>query len=213
MPFEFVKSLLELYAAPPFAELQIKFMPGDSLVSRARNSLTAAFLQTDCTHLLFVDSDLVFSGEQIQRLVEHDVDVVAGFYPKKKDGDLEWVCNALRNEVLPSGLQEVRYMGTGFLLVKRAVFERMIERYGDEIMFHPDHTPSATEYDFWQVGVYKYPDGNRRHLSEDWYFCQRWLDLGGKIYGDTRVILRHIGHASYPLQSQMAALNPTPAPE
>lgn len=206
MPYEFVKSLLELYASPP-CHLDIKFMPGDSLVSRARNSLSSAFLKTDCTHLLFIDCDLEFSGEQIARLLEHDKDIVAGFYPKKKDGPhIEWVCNSLTNDPLPSGLQEVRYMGTGFMLIKRCVFERMIERYGGEIAFSPDHSPNTTEWDFWAVGPYKYPDGKVRHLSEDWYFCQRWIDMGGQIYGDTRVILKHIGHASYPLQHQQADL-------
>lgn len=208
-PVEFTQSLMKLQADPP-CDYSMQFMPGDSLVSRARNTLTAEFLKTDCTHLLFIDSDLVFSSEQIRRLVEHDVELVAGFYPKKKDGSLEWVCNALPEESapLPCGLQEVRYMGTGFMLIKRSVFERMIEHYGDALRFVPDNAQDETQHDFWAVGVYAYTDGKRRYLSEDWFFCQRWLDIGGKVWGDTRVILKHIGTATYPLKSQMADLNP-----
>ena len=202
LTYEFVTSLMHVQGNPP-VPIAIKFLPGDSLVSRARNSLTAAFLQSDCTHLLFIDSDLEFSGEQIKRLLDHNEDVVAGFYPKKKDGQLEWVCNALDNSPTASGLQEVRYMGTGFMLVKRAVFEQMIAKYGEQIAYAPDHAQETMEWDLWPVGTYKFPNGVTRYLSEDWYFCQRWLDLGGKVYGDTRIILRHVGHAKYPLQSQM----------
>lgn len=232
-PIEFAQCLMKLQADPP-CDYSMIFMPGDSLVSRARNSLTSEFLKSDCTHLLFIDSDLIFSSGQINRLIDHDEDLVAGFYPKKKEGAVEWVCNALVNAPLPCGLQEVRYMGTGFMLVKRVVFERMIAAFGREMGYISDSTKHA-EFDFWSVGGHASPDdGNfaynpellaevmafglneadakhvlrKRYLSEDWFFCQRWLDLGGKIYGDTRVILRHIGMATYPLKSQMSDLMP-----
>lgn len=123
-------------------------------------------------------------------------------------------------------------MGTGFLLVKRTVFERMIAAHGREIGYISDAT-KRPEFDFWSVGGYETPDdGNfiynpellaevmafglseddakqvlrRRYLSEDWYFCQRWLGLGGEVWGDTRVILKHIGIATYPLRSQLPEL-------
>lgn len=195
----------------PPASLQYCPLIGDSLVSRARNTLTAKFLASDCTHLLFIDSDLIFSGEQVERLLSHNEDVAGGFYPKKKEGELEWVCNAKLDgsHVDARGLQEVRYMGTGFLLIKRGVFERMIGRFGEEIAYHPDNDPSATEWDFWTVGVHR-PSG--RYLSEDWFFCQRALDLGYKVFGDTKVILKHVGQAIYPLQTQMDAFtSPEPS--
>lgn len=207
-PVEFWQSLMKFQAAP-CCNYSLSFLPGDSLVSRARNTLTAKFLDSNCTHLLFIDSDLVFSAEQIQRLLDHDKDVVAGFYPKKKDGPaIEWVCNVFNgiSAIDADGLQRIDYAGTGFLLIKRAVFERMIEAYGAQLKYHPDSRPQDIEYDFWSVGVYEDKNGFRRYLSEDWFFCQRWLDLGGKIYGDTRVILRHIGAASYPLQHQEKTL-------
>ena len=207
MPFEFVQSLMRLQARPP-CNLEIKFMPGDSLVSRARNSLTAAFLKSDCTHLLFIDSDLVFSGDQILRLLEHDQPVIGGFYPKKKEGPIEWVCNAYKAKLHPgkTGLQEVRFIGTGFMLVKREVFTAMIKNLGKKIAYHPDHAPAETEWDLWPVGPYTDKKGFTRYLSEDWYFCQRWLDLGGQVFGDARVILKHVGHAVYPLASQLPEL-------
>jgi hypothetical protein len=204
---EFMQSLMRLQAEPP-CNLSVRILAGDSLVSRARNTITAEFLKSDCTHLLFIDSDLVFSADQIMRLVEHDKDVVGGYYPKKQEGSVEWVCNC----TLPfqpagaDGLQPLRYLGTGFLMVKRAVFEQMIAALGDKIAYRPDPRPTETEWDFWAVGPHTDAAGHTRYLSEDWFFCQRWLDLGGQVWGDTRVILRHIGTASYPLKTQLADL-------
>lgn len=206
MPYEFLRSLMA-FEVEHTMDASIRLLPGDSLVSRARNTLTAEFLKTDCTHLLFIDSDLVFDAKQVQRLLDHDLDVVGGCYPKKQQGPLEWVCNIRPGVETPTsdGLQEVRYIGTGFMMVKRAVFERMMAAH-PEIAYRPDPRPTETEWDFWAVGPYQDAQGFRRYLSEDWYFCQRWLDLGGKVFADTRVILKHVGQAVYPLKTQMAEL-------
>ena len=198
----FMQSLIKMINDAP-CDMMMRMNPGDSLVSRSRNTLTADFLESDATHLLFIDSDLIFSGEQIARIMAHTEDIVGGFYPKKQEGPVNWVCNGCLQEtaVREDGLQEVRYMGTGFLRVSRRVFERMIEIYGETLKFKPDHH-ERTEHDFWSVGTYQYPDGSRRYLSEDWYFCQRALDAGFTVWGDTRIVLKHVGTAIYPLRSQ-----------
>ncbi len=182
--------------------------PGDSLVSRARNVLTRKFLETDCTHFLQIDSDLVFSNEHIARILSHDEDVVGGFYPKKKDGDIELVFNTLEPQPEMDGrrLTQVKYMGTGFLCVSRKVIEQMIVKYGDEITYTSDCDGKTIEHDIWPVGVYKFSNGVRRFLSEDWYFCQRALDLGFKVWGDNAIMLAHIGKAQYPLSHQQTKI-------
>lgn len=201
----FAQALIH-YLKTPICPTTLRFNAGDSLVCRARNVLTAEFLKSKCTHLLFIDSDLIFSGAHIERLLSHNVPLVAGFYPKKQDGELAWVCNAHPDHATAdaTGLQPVRYIGTGFMLIERSVLEAMVEQY--DLGYTPDHKPTDMEWDFWSAGVYKYPDHTRRYLSEDWLFCQRWLDLGGTVWGDTRVILKHCGHAVYPLASQMPEL-------
>ena len=47
--------------------------------------------------------------------------------------------------------------------------------------------------------------GKRRYLTEDWWFCQSWIDCGGKVFGDARVVLQHIGQITFPLKSQLPA--------
>jgi hypothetical protein len=205
VPADFMACLLALQACKP-CELEVHFCQGDG-IARSRNQLTARFLGSDCTHLLFIDCDLIFSPEHVARIIGHDVPVVGGLYPKKQEGRVEWVINACLTPTAPDarGLQPVRYIGTGFLCVQRAVFERMIAAH-PEIAFNADYGARDVQHDLWPMGVYQYPDGSSRYLSEDWFFCQRWLDLGGEVLADTRVILKHIGPAVYPLQTQIADL-------
>lgn len=204
----FVESVIsELILKQP-CPLEIKFVKGESLIPRGRDTLSALFLKSDCTHLLFCDSDQSFTSENVSRLLSHNLPLVGGFVPKKIEGPIQWAINALANPppVDARGLQEVQYIGSGFLLVRRDVFEAMKEEYGDEIWYRNDET-GEVEFDFWPVGPYTYPDGSRRYLSEDWYFCQRWADLGGKVYGDTGVIIKHTGEQTFPTREQLAQLD------
>ena len=209
----FVKCLMALMAQKP-CHVEIHVGQGDG-VGRTRNVLTANFLKTDCTHLLFMDSDLIWTIDHVKHLLLADQGVVGGFYPKKQQGKLEWVVNSLipSPEVRPDHLQALRYIGTGFLCVKRDVFLNMAGAY-PEISFREDYSNREIAYDFWSMGVYrdkKNPADEGRYLSEDWFFCQRWLDLGGEVFGHTRVALRHLGPVIFPLETQMPEVtNPVP---
>ena len=201
---ETAQCLHRLLMEPP-CDLKLAMNLGDSLVSRSRNTLTADFLETDCTDMLFIDSDLIFSPDHVRRIASHDLDVVGGFYPKKQEGPVQWVCNCLDGKQPPpdpkTSLQQVKYIGTGFMRVRRIVFELMREQWGDVIGYVADGT-KRKEYDYWTVGVHRFHDGTRRYLSEDWYFCQRWLDMGGLVWADAGIVLKHLGQAAYPLKSQ-----------
>jgi hypothetical protein len=160
---------------------------------------------SDCTHLLQIDCDIVFSLDDVKRIASHGEAIVGGFCPIKRDGKLIFAADSLPNSTLvpnERGLLPLRYIGAGFLLVCRDVFEKMLSAYGDEISYRCDCT-GRTEHDFWQVGVYK-PRREQpgRYLSEDWCFCQRALDLGFEIYGDTQVVVKHIGTIPYPATSR-----------
>lgn len=200
----FWKSTLKLMAEFS-VDCRIQPLIGDSLIPRARNALTRMFLESDCTHLLMIDSDLVFSNEQVKRIISHNEDVVGGFYPKKKEGNIELVCNALSPQppMDERRLTPLKYIGSGFICISRRVFEKMIDAYGEEIAYALDEHDTIKEHDFWSCGVYTFPDRTKRYLSEDWYFCQRALDLGFTVYGDNGITLRHSGSAVYPLEYQL----------
>lgn len=205
----FVDSLMRLLHAPPCPMMPEPCI-GDSLVARARNRIAAKFLRSeDFTHLLFLDTDLIFSPEHIARLVSHDEPIVAGLYPKKQR-ELAWVCNLLPGEETDErGLQQVRYAGTGCLLIAREVLERMREAY-PELEYDPDHGDEpGVKWDFFRCGVYRCPEsGLRRYLSEDWWFCQMALDLGYRIWMDTQVVCKHVGQMVYPVDSLESFADP-----
>lgn len=203
----FFASMLNLkISAEISSNLVISPLFGDSAIGRARNTLTARFLKSDCTDLLFIDSDLVFDMNHINRILSHKEDVVGGVYFKKSEGGPQIVCNGMDTETpcRADAMQEVKYVGTGFLKVSRHAFEVLIAEYGDELWYTSDSSKEK-EYDFWKMGVFTFPDNTRRWLSEDWAFCEMWRRSGGQVWMDTRCILGHSGNVVYPLKEQKAA--------
>ena len=65
-------------------ECVFSFMFNESLIQRARNALSNMFLRTDCTHLMFIDSDIRYNPDDIVHMVNADKEVICGIYPKKE---------------------------------------------------------------------------------------------------------------------------------
>jgi len=195
--------------------VSIELLGYDSLVTRSRNALVAKFLDTEsATHLLFVDADIAFEAAQVVRMLRFDQDVVAGMYPLKMilwDGDaigraqagepldcapLRYVGVACQGEEAESrdGFITGIYAGTGFMLIRRAVFRRMIEAF-PETRYTAAHTQpvpsgSPNQYALFDCMI---DPVTRHYLSEDYAFCQRWRSIGGRIWLDTQGKLTHIG--------------------
>lgn len=180
---------------------QIDTLSNESNVNRARNSCAAKFLSGDCTHLMFVDADIQFNPQDIVKLINHNKDIVGGIYPQKTLPP-KMVVNTLNNSEQQGDLIEVGTLGTGFMLIKRSVFEKMIEEgatpYVDAIGLSPEE--NANQYDFFQCTI----DSKGRYLTEDWSFCRRWRQLGGKIWADTTIALAHVGY--YRFQPDLGAV-------
>jgi hypothetical protein len=212
----FLQSLLTLAVRPSVA-VEIAHPNTDPSVERARNILTANFLAGDCTHILFVDADIAFTPADVARISSHAEPVVGGLYPLKHPSpEVQWCGNGRAPgdaEIRPDGLSPVKYIGTGFLCIRRDAFEKLMAADGPEILYRQDFPPYRMEYAFWRQGVAAAgPDGTRRFLTEDWLFCQRWNELGGTIYCDSQVVLRHVGRAVWPLPLQTGhPFNPAPA--
>lgn len=195
----FVHSLIPLLLSPP-CSVRVGPCIGDSLVARARNKIVADFLETDSTHLLFLDTDLIFRPEAIARLLSHNVPIVGGLYPKKQKS-LAWVCNMLPESAPDSrGLQRVKYIGTGCLMIRRDVIKTMIAAM-PEIAYTTDSgQKQRTEHDIFPCApMFDKEHGQMRYHSEDWGFCRRALDLGYHVLADTCVALKHVGDCIYPI--------------
>jgi len=179
----------------------LETMVNESLISRARNTLTAKFLDMpDATHLFFVDADIGWEPWHLLVLLNRDVDVIAGLYPMKTM-PIKWVVNGFDGaEEGPDGLQEVSKAGTGFLLMKKHVFAKMnshpaVKPYKNDIGLDP-------KYDKYLKTYFDTAVRQNRYYSEDWTFCENWRDLGGRIWADKRVLLRHSGSYVFCMENQ-----------
>jgi hypothetical protein len=184
----------------------LETMVNESLISRARNTLTAKFLeQKESTHLFFVDADIGWEPWHLLVLLNRDVDVIGGLYPMKTM-PIKWVVNGFEGaEEGTDGLQEVSKAGTGFLLMKRAVFEKMkshpaVKQYKNDIGLDPKFDQHLKTY--FDTAVRQ-----NRYYSEDWTFCENWRDIGGKVWVDKRVLLRHSGSYVFCMENQQHLLD------
>jgi len=173
-------------------EWTIETMTNESLITRARNTLTAKFLQNkDSTHLMFIDADIGWEPWHLLVLLNRDVDIIGGLYPMKSI-PIKWCVNGFEGaEEGPDGLQEVTKTGTGFLLIKRQVFEKLnkhpaVKPFNNDIGLPPELNKDMKTY--FDTAVRE-----NRYYSEDWMFCENWRDIGGKVWVDKRVLLRHVG--------------------
>jgi hypothetical protein len=184
----------------------LETMVNESLISRARNTLTAKFLDMpDATHLFFVDADIGWEPWHLLVLLNRDVDVIGGLYPMKTM-PIKWVVNGFEGaEEGPDGLQEVSKAGTGFLLMKKHVFDKLkshpaVKQYKNDIGLDPKYDQHLKTY--FDTAVRQ-----NRYYSEDWTFCENWRDMGGRIWMDKRVLLRHSGSYVFCMENQQHLMN------
>lgn len=216
--------------------LQVLTHQGESLVTRARNNCVAQFLANpQWTHLFWIDADIGFSAQAAFRLLLSGYDVAAGVYPLKRenwpDGGVaagttqqqfeatftRYTVNAqacettsrVELEVQPDGFMKMTEAPTGFMVIRRAVFERLMAGYPD-LSYVPDSIGEADlglHYRFFDVMV---DPQTRRYLSEDYGFCRLWTGLGESIYIDANSNLSHQGAKLYRGDFANSLLNALP---
>ena len=219
----YVASLLKLQRAA--AERHLPFsllMPsGDALITRARSTVVTQFLDDPtATHLLFIDADIGFEPAAVFRLLESGGDMVAGVYPTKKidwarvkamaGAGVERLDSAALSYVIEykdpkaigvrDGFTPVRYCGTGFLMIRRRVFETLMQHH-PELKFEHQHEspdPGAGSPHRYALFDCMIDPATKTYLSEDFSFCKRWTDIGGEIWVDLTSKLTHTGPFTFP---------------
>tara|TARA_R110000824_G_scaffold280776_1_gene468994 strand:+ start:5643 stop:6431 length:789 start_codon:yes stop_codon:yes gene_type:complete len=196
-----------------------------SLITQNRNMCVAEMLnhEDNYTHLLFIDSDIQFESKTIFSMLEKDKDVIACPYPLKMiDWDIilekvsedkkitkESIMNAghifplkpfdLNQLKSQDGLLEVTHAPAGCMLIKRPVLETMILKYPELEIYQSSMINGKQEKKrnlFNLFDTFHDPD-SKRYLGEDFGFCQKWIDLEGKIYLYIDDYITHIGEYAY----------------
>lgn len=166
---ELCVSMLRELAPKAGLDVLVSYDPGTG-VDRARNRQVAAFLKSKATHLMMLDNDLGFNPNDVVKMVASNLDFVAGAYPRKQvewaqveaavrqgvpaEKLHEWACSFIYNTVVDNdggnnaieapGLGtfiEIEEIGTGFMVMKRSVIEKMIAAYKNEMAYVTDYEP------------------------------------------------------------------------
>lgn len=153
-------------------KLQLYYLFNESLITRARNYVSDEFMRSDCTHLMFIDSDIGFDPRDVLAMLamsseDSEYDVLAGPYPKKTiswekikravdKGFADQDPNQLDRFVgdfvfnpLPGVTSikidepgQVLEAGTGFMMIQRRAFE-MVKAARPDLSYRPDHVRTA----------------------------------------------------------------------
>lgn len=222
----YMKSCLDLQTTMTRygVDLRFSFLFNESLITRARNYLVDEYMRSpEFTHLLFIDSDIHFDPKDVLALLALDRDIIGAPYPKKS---INWtnVVNALKNHPnMPAkdlenivgeyvfnpvpGTQnfqvaeplEVMEIGTGYMMIKRHVFEKFRDAY-PELSYKPDHV-GQSNFDGSRF-IHAFFDTvidpvSHRYLSEDYMFCQWARKIGFQVWMCPWIRTQHIGSYAF----------------
>ena len=195
-------------------EVQFRDMYNNSIITEARNLFTQMFLKSGCDYLFFIDADQSFKPEDVLRMIEENKDIIGGVVPKKR---INWesVLQAAQHGIpssmlakfsgefnialLPDQEQpedfnksfEVSHVGTGMMLIKRSVFEKLKNSarpftYNGVDVQGIDNGDKLNEY--WKCDII-----GDSLFGEDVNFCHMWRKLGGKIFAAPYAKTTHVG--------------------
>tara|TARA_B100000768_G_scaffold123148_1_gene113944 strand:- start:1935 stop:2606 length:672 start_codon:yes stop_codon:yes gene_type:complete len=197
-------------------QLMLDTTENESLVHRARNVSIGRFMQkTDADFFMFIDADVEFDAHSVLRLLNSGHEVSVAVYPKKvvmwdqareaaENGDernmallsSSLVANigATKRSVV-NGFVEVLDGPTGFMMISREALTKMHEQY-PELTCKNDHQNRDFD-EYCAIFDCMIDPDSKRYLSEDYAFCRRWQQIGGKIYADCNTTLGHVGNLPF----------------
>jgi hypothetical protein len=226
---EYTQSLLDLKEACLTNNIKLTciFLGNESLIQRGRNTIAHHFMKMqDATHLMFIDADQKFLANDIALMIKADKGIIGGPVPMK---GIDWErvrqgavlnhpnlsslsgifnINKLKNhEMIASNLPfQVKHIGTGFMLIRRDVFEKIKPHVG-----WYSNTGNTTDVNDKIYDYFKVQNVNNELLSEDYNFCHRYREHGGTIWAAPWCVLGHFGSYLFSGQyAQQGVLNGTP---
>lgn len=199
----------------------------ESLIPRARNYAVDLFLQSDCSHFMFIDADIGFDYKDVLSLLYlcdgNQYSIIAGAYSKK---EIAWekIADAVRAghaDKNPTNLRlfagdlvfntldgkdfridqpvEVGETGTGFMMIHRSAFDKFKQAY-PETAYLPDHIRDENFNGSREINTYFHCEidpESRRYLSEDYWFCRKMKKIGIGTWLCPWMKLSHTGSFTY----------------
>eukprot|EP00873_Tetraselmis_striata_P045025 jgi/Tetstr1/465289/TSEL_009989.t1 len=211
------------YFACSHVQIHVATVPGIADLPKARGAL---LYQEKYKYIFFIDADVEWHPEMMARFLNSGHDVVAGMYPKKQLDWQRLVESARASPHLPldelksslleypiefefedgnpetvgqvqtdgNGMGRVRRAGAAFMMVTRPAVNRLAAAYPE--LAYLDPPSQKTHYGLFYNGFTGQED-QRRWVSEDFAFCDRWRQIGGSVWVDLTSGLNHTGSIKY----------------
>lgn len=211
----YLKSLLPVISELTSRGIQVDLhmLETESLITRGRDTVATHALTKGYDKLLFIDADMIFTTENVLKLLASKRDIVGGTYPLKnypitinfnplpehrdlfgveryQDNYLAWVAEYADE----NGEAEVMHIPTGFMLIDCKVFAALSYKVPWYQAYEADTKTILTSYEFFPAGV-----TDNQYESEDWNFCSIARANGFKIYLQTQAVNTHVGTHAYRL--------------
>ena len=179
-------------------DIQIGSICGCSVVSRVRNLLAKDLLESDCTDLIFIDSDINFEADDIFRLMAWASDpkkgIVAGV-PRTRSEDKVYITDLDYDEngqltMNGMGLVRAKRVATAFMLVRREVFEVLSSK-------HPEWEYDDKRSNRRLNAMFDFKVTDEGYMGEDFLFCDRARAEGFEVWIDPTIKLGHMGVQEY----------------
>lgn len=175
---------------------QVRRVPGFAAIDQARNQLASEALRDGFEETMWIDSDIGFHPNDVDRLRSHQLPLVGGIYPQK--GKRTFACHKLESTTefrfgRSGGLQELCYLGTGFMLVQMNVYRTLQRQLG----LPTCNRQFGRETIPFFMPMVRETDHGPWYLAEDYAFCHRAHECGFQIMADTSLRLRHFGAYGY----------------
>lgn len=189
IPTDTVASLIE-YSKLAKHEHAIGFEK-NTYIHYARNKAVWNAVDYGATHLMFIDSDMVFPGGGVDHLLSLEKDIVGGLYFGRREEFPAPIALKIEDNATKKYLQfpedeptfEVDAIGTGFMLINMDVFKKVDPPY----FYHS--TP-----DEWGLNEVPFPNNE---IGEDVAFCLNMGEQGYKIYANQQLELGHVGEKTF----------------
>ena len=191
-----------------------------SLVTQGRQLCVSGFMESDCTHMLFIDSDISFNYKMIERMINYDKEICLVPYPIKgldfdkiksriKEGstlDPRVLGNQYTMSVpdptnvkVENGFIEVERGPAGCMLIKKEVIHKLIKEYPEFTI--KQHTlidgKLVTRNHMYNFFDTYWNKDDKTYTGEDFYFCKLCKHAGIKMYALVDEYISHHGEFSY----------------
>lgn len=172
--------------------VDVAILSGSCHVDDARNDLCRMFLESEATHLMFIDADVEFSSKSVSTLLSFDEDIVCGVYPFKNNNlDFPVLYHDLENVKFDDrGLIDVKGVPGGFMCIARKVIQTLYNK-------NKSRGAWETKGDYGRLPIveifHRTVHMGRSRRSGDLEFCAKAIRAGYKVYVAPNLEFTHVG--------------------